>query len=298
MTELRALAKSLLESGKVGVVIGWEEGPRGVRPAFVTQPEDVERLVFDTRCVQNLVSYVAPRRKHLAGLGRKAVVVKGCDARALAGLIRETQLAREDVEIIAVRCGGVLRSDAGRGTAIPSAGAELTTENVADRCAGCPDREPRLADHLLGDLPPAPPESPRRTARIAELEALTHAQRWEFWQGELERCVRCHACREVCPMCFCERCVADKSVPQWIETSSHPRANLAWHLTRALHEAGRCCDCGECERACPADIPLGLLNRKLGLVVEERYGCRVTDDPTQPGAVGAFKLNDSQEFIL
>ena len=99
-------------------------------------------------------------------------------------------------------------------------------------------------------------------------------------------------------MCFCERCVADKSVPQWIETSSHPRANLAWHITRALHQAGRCSDCGECERACPADIPLGLLNRKLGMVVEERYSCRVTDDPNQAAPIGAFKLNDSQEFIL
>jgi Fe-S oxidoreductase len=99
-------------------------------------------------------------------------------------------------------------------------------------------------------------------------------------------------------MCFCERCVADKTVPQWIESSPTGRANLAWHLTRALHQAGRCCDCGECERACPADIPLGLLNRKLAQVVEERYEFRATDDPEVPAPVGSYKLNDTQEFIL
>ena len=91
---------------------------------------------------------------------------------------------------------------------------------------------------------------------------MAPAQRWSFWEEELSRCVRCHACREVCPLCFCERCVADKTQPQWIESSPHGRGNLAWHLTRAMHLAGRCVGCGECTRACPAGIPLGLLNRR------------------------------------
>jgi Fe-S oxidoreductase len=92
--------------------------------------------------------------------------------------------------------------------------------------------------------------------------------------------------------------VADKTSPQWLESSPHGRANLAWHLTRALHQAGRCCDCGECERACPADIPLGLLNRRLAQVVEERYDFVASDDPEVAAPVGSYKLNDSQEFIL
>jgi formate dehydrogenase (coenzyme F420) beta subunit len=226
--------------------------------------------------------------------------VKGCDARAVAGLIRETQIKREDVVIIGVRCGGVLRSDlAIGGTATPREGAAaLTPETVADRCAECDIREPHLADHLVGELPPAPPVSTRRAELIAKIDAMTPAARWDYWQQELERCVLCHACREVCPMCFCERCVADKTVPQWIESSPTGRANLAWHLTRALHQAGRCCDCGECERACPADIPLGLLNRKLAQVVEECYEFRATDDPAIAAPIGSYKLNDPQEFIL
>ncbi|MBK9968974.1 MAG: 4Fe-4S dicluster domain-containing protein [Holophagales bacterium] len=78
-------------------------------------------------------------------------------------------------------------------------------------------------------------------------------------------------------MCFCERCVADKTQPQWVESSPHPRGNFAWHVTRALHQAGRCIDCGECERACPVDIPLGLLNRKLARVAAEQIRLRLHD---------------------
>jgi Na+-translocating ferredoxin:NAD+ oxidoreductase RnfC subunit len=92
--------------------------------------------------------------------------------------------------------------------------------------------------------------------------------------------------------------VADKTQPQWIESSPHPRGNLAWHVARALHQAGRCVDCGECERACPADIPLGLLNRKMARVVEQRFGYRAGDDPAAPAPIGVFKLDDAQEFIL
>ncbi len=290
MRELRDLAAKLLSEGTVQVVIGWEEGPRGIRPAFVTDPAAARSLVFDERCTQNLVPYLSPRRTHVARLGRPAVVVKGCDARAVAGLVRETQLKREDVVVLGVRCGGVV-SD-------PSSLEALSPATVADRCPGCTAREPHLADHVVGEMPPPPPAESRRDARIAELEAMAPEARWAFWQEELGRCVRCYACREACPMCFCERCVADKTQPQWVESSPHPRGNFAWHVTRALHQAGRCIDCGECERACPVDIPLGLLNRKLAQVASEQFGHVPTDDPAVPSPVGAFKKDDPQEFIL
>lgn len=289
MRELRELAKRLLAEGTVNVVIGWEEGPRGARPAFVTLPEDAERLVFDSRSVHNLATYLNPRRAQVRRLGRPAVVVKGCDARAVAGLIRETQLKREDVVLIGVRCGGVVEC--------PDGPAELTAETVARRCVDCDNREPALCDHLVGEAQPAPPAREGLGARVSALDAMPQHERWAFWTSELSRCVRCHACREVCPLCFCERCVADKTAPQWIESSPHLRGNLAWHVTRALHLAGRCVGCGECERACPATIPLALINRKLQQVVAERYHVTVSDDPAVPAPIGAFRLDDPQEFI-
>ena len=243
MTELRELARSLLTSGTVKVVIGYEEasdaarwpeeGPRGVRPCFVTDPADAERLVFDSRCVQNLAAYLNPRRAPVVSLGRPAVVVKGCDARAVAGLVREGQVRREDVVLIGVRCGSVVRD--------PALGPGLTEEEVSDRCAGCEDREPRLFDHVVGPLPPAPPIATRRADALARLEKMSAAERWAFWRENLSRCVRCYACREICPMCFCVQCIADRNRPQWLDSSPTARARHYPRYRHALCQAWRSC---------------------------------------------------------
>lgn len=290
MQELRDVARKLLAEGQVAVVVGYEEGPHGVRPTFARTPEDADRLVFDRRCVHNLATFLSPRRSHILGLGKAAVVVKTCDARAVAGLIRETQRKREDLVLIGVRCGGVAKR--------PDAAADAP---LADRCASCATREPTHADMVVGPVVPLATDGVAkkdgRVARIQALEGQSAAERFAFWTEELSRCVRCHACREVCPLCFCERCVADKSMPQWVESSPHLRGNFAWNLTRALHLAGRCVDCGECERACPADIPLGLINRKVARTVEARYGQHAGEDPSVANPIGAFRLDDGQEFI-
>jgi len=299
MNELRELARKLLADGTVKVVIGYEsvgpagwpeEGPRGVRPSFITDPSQADKLVFDSRCVHNLATYLNPRRSHIVKLGKPAVVVKGCDARAVAGLIRECQIKREDVVIIGVRCGGVVRD--------PTLGGGLTEQNVSDRCVGCEEREPTLCDYLLGMLPPAPPASTRHADKLANLEAMTDVQRWEFWSENLSRCIRCYACREICPMCLCVQCMADKNRPQWIDCSPTPRGNLAWHMMRVLHQAGRCVGCLECERACPEGIPLGLLGRHVAEVVERRFKYKACEDPTVPAPMGVYRPDDGEEFIL
>jgi ferredoxin len=290
--ELRAIARALLAEGDVRVIIGWEAARRGARPLFVTDPAEADRLIFDARCVHNLVTYLNPRRDHVAELGKIGLVVKGCDAKAVAGLLREAQLTREDVVLIGVRCGGVLEENE-----MPAA-VTLTPDNVAPRCYGCDIREPALVDHLVGEPQPEPPR-PSQTIdeRIAALEDRPLEERWAFWTEQFSKCVRCYACRQVCPLCVCERCVADKTRPQWIEPSPHARGNLSWNITRALHLAGRCVGCGECERFCPVGIPLSLMNRKLQQIVAERYGYTVGDDPEQAAPIGDYRLDDGQEFI-
>jgi ferredoxin len=289
MSELNDLARKLLSECTVKVVIGYEEGSRGVRPAFITDPEQACKLVFDTRCVQNLAAYLNPRRKQITQLGKPAIVVKGCDARAVAGLIREQQITREGVVIIAMRCGGVLQRS--------ETASELTSDTVSVRCAGCNDRDPKLFDHKLGELPPEPPVNPHRDEQIATLEKMTSAERWNFWTGELSRCIRCHACREACPMCFCVQCTADKTQPRWIDPSSTPPANRAWQTMRVLHQAGRCVDCLECERACPEHIPLGLLARHVANTMQRRFDYVASEDPSVAAPFGVFRPSDDEEFI-
>lgn len=289
MNELRQLAKKLLSEKTVGVVIGYEEGQGAVRPSFATSTEQADRLVFDERCVHNLASYLSPRRSTVRPLGKPAVVVKACDAKAVAGLIREAQIQREDVVLISVACGGVL--------ADPRSGKALAEDTVADRCRSCDGTHTSLADHNLGSAK-APAFGPSKAdARIEELEAMTAEQRFGFFKSLFAECTRCNVCREVCPMCFCARCMADKSEPQWIESSPHLRGNFAWHMLRAMHLAGRCVGCNECERACPAGIPLSLITRKMQQVVAQRFDYQPTDDPNVPAPTGSFRLDDAQEFI-
>ena len=289
MQELVNLARKLLEEKQVAAVLGYERGRLGVRPAFVTESAGCERLIFDQACVHNLAAFLSKRRTHVSTLGRLAVVIKPCDARAVAGLIRESQIQREDVLLIGVRCGGVAGD--------PSATALLSSETVAPRCVGCETREPSLADYVIGETKTLPAGGPSRVQRISEIEAMKPEERLALWTGLFSRCTRCYACRQVCPMCFCERCIAEKTQPAWIESSPHPRSNFAWNITRALHLAGRCVDCGECERACPSQIPLGLVNRKVAQIVRDRYRYMVSDDPSKPAPVGTYQLDDAQEFI-
>jgi ferredoxin len=292
VNELHELARKLLADGTVNAVLGWENGRRGARPAFVTSVDDVQRLIFDTRCVHNLATYLNPRRPQVTELGKVALVVKGCDVKAVAGLLREAQLTRERLVIVGVRCGGVLEEPD-----LPAA-APLTAETVAPRCYGCDNREPKLVDHLVGAAQPDPPRPAMTTEeRIAMLDALPVEERWQFWTDQFSRCVRCYACRQVCPLCVCERCIADKTMPQWIDAASHPRGNLSWNLVRALHLAGRCVGCGECERFCPVDIPLSLINRKLQQVVVADFDYVVGDDPEVAAPIGDYRLDDNEEFI-
>jgi formate hydrogenlyase subunit 6/NADH:ubiquinone oxidoreductase subunit I len=45
-----------------------------------------------------------------------------------------------------------------------------------------------------------------------------------------------------------------------------------FHLIRAMHTVGRCVGCNECERSCPAQIPLTILYSLLRRDVEEMFG--------------------------
>jgi ferredoxin len=89
----------------------------------------------------------------------------------------------------------------------------------------------------------------------------------------------------------------EKSEPQWIDTSSTSRGNFSWNIIRAFHMAGRCIGCHECERACPMDIPLTLLTRKMGMVAFSEFGYRHGTSLTEPTLIGNYSTSDKEDFI-
>ena len=140
-----------------------------------------------------------------------------------------------------------------------------------NRCLSCKDRVPVVFDTLVGENPVVEDISPVDLP-VSRLERLSVTQRMEFWLSQFDRCIRCYACRQACPVCDCPTCLYERDDSLWTGMNIELNEKRTFHLGRAYHLAGRCVGCNECERACPMDIPISLLNAKLALEVEAAFG--------------------------
>jgi len=266
---IRKAARALLSSGEVSCVIGYEVGSRGrTRPAFIYDEDEVERLVWNQSCTHNLTTYL---RNKLTGAGKQktedklrvAVVVKPCDSKSIHVLLADNRFEREQVHIIGVACEGIQEG----------AGFGKTNGQYQKRCLSCSDRTPVLYDILVGEAPIVEDSQPADLA-IERLDAMSPTQRMEFWLSQFDRCIRCYACRQACPACDCPTCLYESDDSLWVGMNIEINEKRTFHLGRAFHLAGRCVGCDECERVCPMDIPISLLNHKLAQEVESSFGFR------------------------
>ena len=87
------------------------------------------------------------------------------------------------------------------------------------------------------------------------------------WLAQFSRCVQCHRCRIACPVCVCPDCALDDSAthPSSMQPFSSP---MLYHLTRALHVADCCVQCGACQEACPQGLPLLQLHQSVAVSME------------------------------
>lgn len=311
---MRDRARELLEQGEIKYLFGYESCDFGskTRPVMITSPDEVDKLIFTPLCKNNLAVYLTlepPLKK-----GEKVgLIAKGCDGRALTQVISENGIQREALVILGVPCQGIIDpyrlhakiSEAqieearvkGEEFIITTSSGDQTfgrDELVFTECMACPFPTPKDVDHLLGAAvqgrPPPVIDDPFKT--------MNHPDRWAYWSGKFEDCIRCYACRQVCSLCFCEECAADSLRPNWVRRSVNVSENAAWHILRAFHMAGRCAGCGECQRACPVDIPLHTLNRLLGMEARRLYDHVAGVDPEAKPLLGTFELDDEEAFIL
>lgn len=270
---LRQSARRLLESGGVSLVIGWESARGGerTRPAFIRSPEEADRLVWNRHCVNSTAKYLLNYR---FAAEKTAVCARGCDTRAINRMIADKQLGREQIYIIGLPCPGM--------------------ENAA--CLRCRHRNPLVYDELIGS--PAEEQDPGgRFAGVEELEALPVQERRRFWQEQFSRCIRCYACRNVCPACSCRECYADQYRTGWQGKQMNAEENRVYGLTRAYHVGDRCIECGECERVCPMGIPVMLQTGKILRDINAIYGsCECGLSSEEIPVLGSYELSDLDEF--
>lgn len=250
-----ARAKELFFSGEVRRVLGWERGEFQHEriPALYETAEQLEKLVYDEYCGPNL-------SKELIALskleGRTLAILKPCDARSLNLLLREYRVDREKVYILGAGCTGMRGRD-----------------GLLLKCETCRGKDFPVFDEAIDDEECRKVPDGDRFADVCRIEQMSGDERFLFFRSELSKCIRCNACRNICPACSCNQCVfdnPDSGVAS--KASADPFEDSQFHIVRAFHVAGRCTDCGECSRACPQGIPLHLLNRKIIKDIGELYG--------------------------
>ena len=281
-------ATQLLADGTVTRVLGWKKGEfdYDVTPAVFADVEALKDFVFDDFCGANFSKYLI---KETGKEGKVLVFLKPCDTYSFNQLLTEHRFDREKVYAVGIPCDGMIdiakvKENVGDGILSVKSEAEVTVETLydgtktiakndvlAERCVNCKSKKHVAYDELLGE--DGDVLDSKRFDQVAELEAMTPDERYAFWQNELSKCIRCNACRDVCPACTCEKCVFGN--PNSGVENKAPADSFEekmFHIIRAFHVAGRCTDCGECSRVCPQNIPLHLLNRKFIKDINTFYG--------------------------
>jgi len=307
-------AKALLEQGKVDYIIGFEPGSLKftTTPLITKDKGDVDRLVINPFIVNNLANFLTEVK------GRVGIVVKGCDSRSIVSLIQDNQVVREHIVIMGIPCPGLIdvskaelllgrdRDELdnitrdGDRVVVTVDGKERdfpTTEVLFDNCLGCEFPTPQEYDVLLGETSSFFADKIASRDKIKKLEGMTSEQRWEFWKGEFNRCLRCYACRNVCPACFCKQCFVEESEPQWVLPVPRWQDNLIFQVIRNIHVAGRCTDCGECERACPVNIPLRSLTREVYDLVDELFHFKSGLDKEAAPLLTCYELTEAEDLV-
>ena len=285
-------AVSLLEGGVVCSVLGWRKGEfdYDITPSVFSSKEDIEaNFVFNDFCGANFSKYLVQKTRKSEG--KILVFLKPCDTYSFNQLLTEHRFDRERVYVVGIPCEGM--ADINKVKAIVGEGIssiDFDKKNIlvstiyedspvavdaksviAERCINCKSKKHVAYDELLGEEGDVIESG--RFDEVAKLEAMTPDERFAFWQNELSKCIRCNACRDICPACTCEKCVFDNP-KSGVENKAAANSfeEKMFHIIRAFHVAGRCTDCGECSRVCPQHIPLHLLNRKFIKDIDTFYG--------------------------
>jgi len=326
---LKEIVKDLFSNNKIDCFIGYEKGsiPIQTRPYFISSNNDnlqnlINKLVWNSFCSNNLAvflpKYYEPvqNKKAEDKKPRIGIVAKGCDLRSIVALIKEKQIPRENIVIIGVPCQGMV--DKRKVESILSgdeideyeeskdAKLQIKTRNgktlnlkieeiLQDCCIECRYPMPEGTDYLIEGKARKPQGD--NYAIIKEFENKSPEERWQIFQKEISKCIRCYACRQACPMCYCKECFAEQTNPKWIGIGSELSDNMIFHLIRIFHQSGRCVECDACYRACPMGVDLRIFTKKIVKDVEDLFGYVPNFSLEETPPLSTFKEDDPESFV-
>lgn len=241
-----------LKAGKVDLFLGYKEVEGHPLPYAFDRDhlEDLEDLIVSAARypLEKLATEILAVQPAL----KIGILGRDCNRRALNVLAVYQQITPGQIEVLEVNC-------------CPS---------PLQKHADCSSLEPRTYGEVKLEW------GIDNNMSVAQVEQYDQGILFERWQYEFQKCLKCYGCRDICPVCFCKECSLEHG--DLVETGAVPPEVPLFHLIRAVHMAGRCIDCGLCEEACPVDIPLRLLYRKVNAIVKELFGYETGLSQEQP----------------
>ncbi|MCD6561294.1 MAG: 4Fe-4S dicluster domain-containing protein [Deltaproteobacteria bacterium] len=309
--KIRETASRLLKENKVDVFIGYKKGtvPMMNEPVLISDPEKADILYWDSNCGLNLCNYLTKRTDRIG------ILANGCNSRNIVTHIIENQIKRDQLYIVGIPCTGMIDRRAvmravnnkeildvkedGDQFTVKGKDFEETfdTKNfLQSNCASCSHRNPVEYDEMIAE-PVEEQTGVEPYKDVEEIEQMSSEEKHDFFVRMISKCIRCYACRNVCPLCYCPTCFVDESKPQWVGKSTDTIDTMTFHFLRAYHCAGRCTDCGACERACPMDIPVRQFTKKLNKDVQELFSWEAGLSLDQRPPLDVYRPDDYNDFI-
>jgi formate dehydrogenase (coenzyme F420) beta subunit len=319
MSKENEVGKKLVERAEalfdeLSAILGYTKGnhPLKVSPSVIQEKEDLKEMIFDRLCINNLATYAY--RLSREAEGKIGIVLKPCDARAMVQLLSEGLIDRDKFKLIVVGCSGtvdykkILKETKGaRVLSVQMIGDDIkvstlkgestykASEHLADKCYYCDiSADPPLFDEFIEN--DAKLDVPRRNRfdDIEALQGLSIEEVYSYWEEEFSSCIRCYACRNVCPMEVCQdQCIVNLDYPSWQSPKTTSQENKFFQMIRVMHMAGRCVECGECERVCPQNLSILKLMKKMNQEIERLFDYKAGMEVEQKPPLLTFKTVES-----
>lgn len=112
---------------------------------------------------------------------------------------------------------------------------------------------------------------------FTRFKEMSTAERFDYWFGQFNQCIKCFGCRDACPICYCKDCSLEADRGMVLGGEVPP--DVMFPMIRASHVMDSCVNCGQCQDACPMELPLSLLifmlNRELARIFKYEPGMDV-----------------------